>query len=466
MVDKRRNEPNGSRRQENAKRKLANEQRLVALGEAVDRKNGIERKPKRQSIRSSGGGPIITKRRAITTAIVVAGLLLGLGGGGYIYAQLKFGAISKINVAGELPTISGEPFNILEIGSDSRVGLTGTVSAQSGASSGAVAGQRSDSVKIMHVDPGKGTISVLSIPRDLMVTLLQNQSLYGTYNRINVNFGSGPSLLAQTITANFGIPINYTVTVSFQGLINAATAIGGVYLNFPYPSADPYSGLRIRHAGCQLVTGFQTLAVSRSRHFYYNAKGIWNWPGDNASYSTLTSLGWVSDGSSDFGRIDRQNAFMEAFISRAKGLYNPLTINSLLSKIPQGIQLDSKFSLNELIGLAVKFHHFNAASLNTYTMPNTASVVKLGGVPQDVLILQEPAAQQMLTTMFGSQLLAPTNPPPGVNLQPLVIPAITAPSNSVTATTVTGKKLKHSPTTTTTNPTQAVPSFDPKPCTP
>jgi LCP family protein required for cell wall assembly len=466
MVDGRHIEPNGSRRQENAKRKLANEQRLVALGEAVDRKNGIERKPKRTSSGSSGGGPIVTKRRAIIAAIVVAGLLVGLFGGGYIYAQLKFNSIPKINVAGELPVISGEPFNILEIGSDSRAGLSGTVGAQSGATTGQASGQRSDSVKVMHVDPGKGTISVMSIPRDLMVSLLENQSLYGTYNRINVNFASGPSLLAKTITANFGIPINYVVTVSFQGLINAATAIGGVYLNFRYPSADPYSGLRIRHAGCQLVTGFQTLAVSRSRHFYYNTRGIWNWPGNNASDSTLRALGWVYDGTSDFGRINRQNAFMEAFISRAKGLYNPLTINKLLSKIPEGIQLDSKFSFNELVGLAVKFHKFNTANLNTYTIPNTSEVVKLGGIPQDVLILQEPYAQQMLTNMFGSQLLKPTNPPPGANMQPLVIPTITVPTTSVTTTTVVKKHTKHSPTTTTTNPTQSVPYFDPKPCTP
>ena len=465
MVDERHSGPNGSRRQENAKRKLANEQRLVALGEAVDRKNGIERRPKRVATRTSGSGPRITKRRAIMIAIIIAGLILSLTGGSYIYAQLKFGSIQKISVAGELPTISGEPFNILEIGSDSRVGITGKLGSQTGAAPGQTPGQRSDSVKIMHVDPGKGTISVLSIPRDLMVTLLQNQSLYGTYNRINVNFGSGPSLLAQTITANFGIPINYTVTVSFQGLINAATAIGGVYLNFPYPSADQYSGLRIHHAGCQLVTGFQTLAVSRSRHFYYNVKGIWNWPRYGASDATLRSLGWYYDGTSDFGRIDRQNAFMEAFISRAKGLYNPLTINKLLSKIPEGIQLDSKFSLNELIGLAVKFHRFNTANLNTYTMPNYSTIVQLGGIPQDVLILNEPAAQQMLTTMFGSQLLSPTNPPPNAKLQPIVIPTITVPSNTTTTTTAT-KTKKHSPTTTTTNPTQAVPSFDPKPCVP
>ena len=112
---------------------------------------------------------------------------------------------------------------------------------------------------------------MLSIPRDTVVTLLANQSLYGKFNRINVNFGNGPSLLAQTITANFGIPINQIVG-ELRGLINAADAIGGVYLDFPYPSWDPYSGLRILHPGCQLVEGFQALAVVRSRHFYYNVE--------------------------------------------------------------------------------------------------------------------------------------------------------------------------------------------------
>jgi len=80
----------------------------------------------------------------------------------------------------------------LEIGSDSRAGLTGKVAIATGASS--TPGQRSDVVKIMHIDPEAGTISVLSIPRDTMVTLLANTSLYGNFNRINVNFDNGPSL--------------------------------------------------------------------------------------------------------------------------------------------------------------------------------------------------------------------------------------------------------------------------------
>jgi LCP family protein required for cell wall assembly len=438
------------------RRALANEHRLIALGDVVDESSGVTRRKRTRK-------PGRTRRRVIITFVVLVGLLLAVIGGGYLYAQWRFDQIKKIKVVGELPQLTGKPFNILEIGSDSRAGLTGAVAAQTGASTGSVAGQRSDVVKIMHIDPAAGTITILSIPRDTMTTLLANQSLYGKFNRINVNFGSGPSLLAQTITANFGIPITHTIVVSFGGLINAADAIGGVYLDFRYPSHDPYSGLSITHPGCQLVTGFQALAVARSRHFYYNVNGDSVWPGNNTSQSELYNLGWYYDGTSDFGRIDRQNAFLRAMISRAKGLYNPLTINSFLSKIPQGISLDTNFTLTELIELAVKFHGLNPANMLTYTLPVTdAQTPQLG----DVLFVEQPQAQQMLVNIFGNQLLTPADPAPNTALQTPLPPVVTSTTTSTTTTLVKHKHKKVPTTTTTINPSQVVPNFDPVPCTP
>jgi LCP family protein required for cell wall assembly len=454
---------NESRRDK--RRALANEHQLLALGDVVDQSQGAPR-------RRRAKGPHRVRRRVIITFVVVVALLVGVIGGGYLYAQWRFSQITKIKVVGELPQLTGKPFNILEIGSDSRAGLTGAVAAQTGASTGSVAGQRSDVVKIMHVDPAAGTLTILSIPRDTMTTLLANQSLYGKFNRINVNFGSGPSLLAQTITANFGIPISHTIVVSFGGLINAAEAIGGVYLDFPYPSHDPYSGLNITHPGCQLVSGFQALAVARSRHFYYNVKGDGVWPGNNTSFNELYNLGWLYDGTSDFGRIDRQNSFLRAMISRAKDLYNPLTINSFLSKIPEGISLDTNFSLNDLIELAVKFHGLNPAKMLTYTLPVSDSQTPALG---DVLFVEQPYAQQMLVNIFGNQLLTPTDPPPNSALATPLPPVVTTTTSTSTTTTTIHATKKHTktppakspPTTTTTiNASQVSPSFDPVPCTP
>ncbi len=424
-------------------RAMANEKRLVALGQAVDERSGIKTKSQRR-----GGRRRVRRGRnwLIGVAVVVV-VIVGLVFGGYLYANWRFDQIHKLHVAGEVHRISGQPFNILSIGSDSRAGLTGAVAAQTGASSGAVAGQRSDVVKIIHVDPIVGTISMLSIPRDTMTTLLANQATYGKFNRINVNFGSGPSLLAQTITANFGIPISNTIVVSFAGLMNASDAIGGVYLNFPYPAKDPFSGLKITHTGCQQVKGFQALAVARSRHYYWFEHGVWNY-----------------DVTSDFGRIWRQNVFLRAMLSRAKGLYNPLTINSFLSKLPQGISLDSNFSLGELIDLALKFHGLNPASIHTYTLPT-----EVGQAPSvgSVLFVKQPDAQRMMVSIFGGQLLRPTNPPPNTAMQTPLPPPVATTTTGVPATVTTPTTPKTSvATTTTTVPTVGDQYFDPVPCKP
>jgi LCP family protein required for cell wall assembly len=419
-----------------SKRDLANQQRLIALGEAMDRQSGAE--PKHRRARRPGR----RRRRVIIALVSVVVLLAALAGGSYVYANYRFGEIPKIHVAGELPQLTGKPYNILEIGSDSRVGLTGKIAAATGAST--VQGQRSDVVKIMHIDPQAGTITVLSIPRDTMVTLLANQSLYGKFNRINVNFANGPSLLAQTITANFGIPIQHVIVVSFSGLMNSIDAIGGIYLDFPYPAKDEYSGLNIKTTGCQLVSHFQALAVARSRHYEWYQNGVWNY-----------------DPTSDFGRIIRQDAFMRAMINRVRGIYNPLTINSFLSKIPEGITLDDNFTLKDMVELAVKFHGMNANAMLTYTLPTLAvNNTALG----DVLYVDQPAAQQMLVSLFGNSLLNPTNPPPDPAGETPPPPHIAVPTTTTTLKPKVKGKGSTPPTTTTTNPSQAIPYYDPRPC--
>ena len=383
------------------------------------------------------------KRKAIIAAIIVAVLLIGFVGGGYIYVQWRFNAIPKITVKHEAPQLSGKPFNILEIGSDSRVGLSGSVAAQAGTASG----QRSDVVKIMHIDPKKNSISVLSIPRDTLISIIDNQALHGDFNRINVNYADGVSAVAAAITANFGIPINHVIEVSFGGLINSVVAIGGVYLDFPYPARDAYSGLRIANSGCQLVTGAQALAVARSRHYEYFQNGQ-----------------WLYDGTSDYGRIYRQNNFIKAMINRAKNIYNPLKLNSLLSSIPEGITLDSNFSLSNLVALDVKFHKFNSSAMASYTLPVAGtSNVNLGSV----LIVKQPEAQALLLRIFGDSLLTPTNPPPNSLFVSTPPPVVTT---TTTTSTIPAKHKKHSvstsTTTTTIDPTQIVPYFDPVPCSP
>ena len=269
------------------------------------------------------------RRVVIGSVVSLIVAVAAVAGASAYYAYQKYKAAQNPSFCGIVhkvcrPEVPGKPFNVLVIGSDSRAGLSGTVAAQTGA--GSVSGQRSDVVRIFHVNPQAGTIGVVSIPRDTMVTLLANQGLYGNFNRINVNYSGGAALLVRTIEANFGIPINHVVQISFSGLINSVNALGGIYMNFPYPALDRYSSLNIHHAGCQVLNGIQALAVARSRHYEYFANGYWQY-----------------DGTSDFGRIDRQDQFIRALLLRAKNTYNPTRLIDLVGAIPSGIQYDNSF---------------------------------------------------------------------------------------------------------------------------
>jgi anionic cell wall polymer biosynthesis LytR-Cps2A-Psr (LCP) family protein len=184
---------------------------------------------------------------------------------------------------------------------------------------------------------------------------------------------------------------------------------------------------------------------------------------DSAINDELINDGFTYDGTSDFGRIDRQTSFLRAMFSRVKSkLGDPITMNRFLSSLPQGITIDNTFSLNELIGLALKFHSYNTNAMQTFTMPEVPAVV--GGA--DVEVVEQPYAEQLLVNIFGSSLQRPTNPPPNSAGQTPMPPVITpTTTTTVHKSTVTTTK-HHASTTTTTNPTLAVPSFDPVPCTP
>jgi LCP family protein required for cell wall assembly len=445
------------------RRTIANESRLAALGDAVDRQSG--KTPKRRRRRRRG-------RTWLYSGVAVIVLIVGVLGGGYFYLNWRFDSLPRFHHLNLPYPVPGQPFNILAVGSDSRAGLTGSLAAQTGASSDSVGGQRSDVIKIIRVNPTARTITILSIPRDTEVTLLgaANQALYGKFNRINVNYANGPALLVQTIKANFGITINHVVQVNFDGLINAAIAIGGVYLDFPYPVIDPNSSLEIKHPGCQLINGAQALAVARSRHYYYAPNGHPTWPNrvafrnmtDDEINNEILSDGFVYDPTSDFGRIDRQTSFLRAMFARVKSkLDDPVAMNAFLSSLPKGITIDDTFSLNELIGLALKFHSYNQNAMQVYTLPETPATVN----GADVEVVEQPYAQQMLVNIFGSTLLRPTDPPPNTAGQTPMPPVITPTTTTTTRTTTT--KQHDDPTTTPTiSPTLAVPSYDPVPCTP
>ena len=362
--------------------------------------------------------PWIDRFLILGMIIVVLGLVAE--GVSYFYVDYRFSQVKKVKVRHLRVVPVGQPFNVLLIGSDTRVGLTPAQQIAYG-STATAGGQRSDVVKIVHIVPATGQASVLSIPRDTMVTVAGDTSQTGTYNRINATYGSGPDQLVQTIEANFGIPIEHVVQINFDGLEGAVDAIG------------------VTQTGCQLLNGGYALALARSRHYQYFEDGYWQY-----------------DGTSDFGRIQRQNAFLKSLINQAETKYDPLTLNAFIGSVVQGLTIDSTFTVNDLVTLAREFHTFSSDALATATLPTYSEYSSTFADLGDVLYVQQPQAQQVITQFLGGLPETATTPPPDPYGAPATTTTTVPPSSTAGSTPPTSAESS----TTTSIETD----FDPTPC--
>ena len=303
---------------------------------------------------------------------------------GYGYVHYRFGQISSVDVPGLHKSSSGRPFNLLVVGSDSRESLDDA----DGSRYGNVGGQRNDTTLVVRVEPARKRVSMLSIPRDLVVPIAG-----GGENRINAAFTGGPGQLVKTIEQNFGVPIHHYVLIDFDGFRAIVDALGGIDVRFPYPSRDLKSGLDIREAGCRHLNGGRALALARSRYFAYQLDGVWH-----------------SDPWADLGRIRRQQAFLQALVKAAldKGLTNPVRANAFVGSLVHEVTKDSGLRVSDVIRTGTAFRSFSPSKLATYTLPVTVSTDHPLG---DVLLLKQPDATTVVDRFLGRA-------PPGPRCHP------------------------------------------------
>jgi len=393
--------------------------------------------------------------RLLRTLVFFVAFLLVVVGIGYGYFRYQWGQISSAPCSTCVAAANGAPYNLLLIGSDSRAGETAAEAQQFGSPTDA-AGQRSDTIKIIHVDPQTGTASSLSIPRDTFVTItgLPANSPLSTQNKINAAFSAGPDALVQTIENTFGIPISHYIVINFFGVMDAVNALGGISLDFPYPARDQdcssgtcynNSGLNIPNAGCQVLNGSEALSLSRSRYYQYYKDGYWQ-----------------SDPTSDLGRIQRQNLVISAVLDKAKSTYNPLELNSLLSSVVHDFTKDNNLTAGDLFGLAERYHAFGGNSLNTFVLPTVGAVSSYAG---DVEVVQPEEASAMISQFLGGPLGTITTPPIDAygNALTLATPTTTTTTAPV-ATTAPPATSSTATTAPVNSATASAPSFDPTPC--
>src|SRR5690606_2262066 len=91
---------------------------------------------------------------------------------------------------------------------------------------------RTDVLTIVSVNRTAGTVSMLSIPRDLYVYIPDHQvarinTAFG-WGETNLGEGEGAQLLIDTIRYNLGLEIDYYARVDFNGFHQIVDDLGGV----------------------------------------------------------------------------------------------------------------------------------------------------------------------------------------------------------------------------------------------
>ena len=131
---------------------------------------------------------------------------------------------------------------------------------------------RTDTMILFTIDPINRTAGMLSIPRDLWVSIPGY-----SYGRINTAYqlgeayklpGGGPGLAIETVEELLGVPIEYYALVDFYAFERFIDEIGGVKVTIPEKiNVDPLGDDNVKtlRPGVQTLSGELALAYARAR---------------------------------------------------------------------------------------------------------------------------------------------------------------------------------------------------------
>jgi LCP family protein required for cell wall assembly len=189
---------------------------------------------------------------ALTATAVASGLLLEVHQDVTVFASEATPIPGVKNVLDEVP--AGDPQTILLLGSDRRYGDGKTL-------------PRSDTIIVVRLDPDKKATAVMSLPRDLKVTIPG----HGTDKINGAYHAGGPKLTVRTVRSLLKIPINHVINVNFGGFARAVNRLGCVYADVDRRYFNDHSGpggyaVIDLKAGYQKLCGQDALSYVRFRH--------------------------------------------------------------------------------------------------------------------------------------------------------------------------------------------------------
>src|SRR6476620_6403287 len=234
-----------------------------------------------------GDPPHPPRNRWRKARVVLIGLLVLLLAwiGFMVWVPMQaWGAVNKVDniPAGERPTDTSG-YNYLLVGSHSREGLT--KEQRKKYATGNAAGNRTDTIMLVHVSESGGKPVMVSLPRDSYVPIPGHGR-----DKINAAYSiGGPKLLTTTVEQATGIHVDGYVEIGLGGFAAVVDSVDGVDLCVARNMKDKKAGIGLKK-GCQTLDGGNALGYVRSRY---------------------------EDPLGDIGRAARQRQFLGALMKKA-----------------------------------------------------------------------------------------------------------------------------------------------------
>ncbi len=206
-----------------------------------------------------------------------------------------------------------------------------------------------DTIMLASIDTKKHAVSLLSLPRDLLVSYNNSYvKINSVYSR-GINRGTGIQDIKNIVNEITGQKINYHIVLDFQGFIDVIDALGGINIDVPrnindtkYPGPGySYETFKI-DKGLQHLDGATALKYARTRH---------------------------EDPESDFGRAKRQQQVLRAARNKAFTLgtiANPFKINDLINAIGNHVTMNIKPS--EITSFIALINNLDTQNITTFVV--------------------------------------------------------------------------------------------------
>ncbi|WP_441245817.1 LCP family protein [Kitasatospora sp. McL0602] len=288
--------------------------------------------------------------RWLAGAVSVA--VLATSCGGWVVLNGVDTSIDRVDAfggGGDRPADDGST-TFLVVGTDEREGIPEDT-LKNVLHAGGESCHCTDTMMVIQLAKDGGRATVVSIPRDSYVAIPAHQDpatrkeVPAGKGKINAAYGmGGAALTVKTVEQNTGLRIDHYLQVNFLSFVSTVDALGGVEVCTNKPLKDDYSGLDLP-AGTTRLDGAGALKYVRARHV---------------------------DGSSDLGRMHRQQKFLAQLLHQATGtgtLLNPGKLGRVMDSVLKSVKADQDLTSADLVALATRLKDLSAANADFTTVP-------------------------------------------------------------------------------------------------